>query len=599
MVSSFVNPVINPESKLGISSFDDQEPVRLWQNPSEENLDIVIRAIYKQVLGNVHVMESERLVVPESQLRQGDITVREFVRHLAYSELYRCRFFDNCPRNRAIELNFKHLLGRAPESYEEITTHTHLLDTVGYEAEIDSYIDSDEYINAFGEDIVPYYQGYKTQTGKKMVGFTHIFQLLRGACSSDKDNTTNNRSRLNHSLMGNHPSEIVPIKGAPFPWQRPAYVMDANQVISKALGMKSEPMIKSQPITFQVDADVSPTDAQAQQQFYQAYQPFKNSEPVELLSGRSEEEVEIVIRAVYRQVLGNAYVMESERLTVPESQLKLGEISVREFVRQVAKSELYRSRFFENCYWYRAMELNFKHLLGRAPDNFAEMRYYSSVLDEGGFEANIDAYIDSDEYQNAFGENIVPYYRGYKTQNGQSLLGFTNMFQLLRSASSSDKDLTGSNAPRTARAVILNKPYGKDQVTDVSDILAKVFAPKPQLATAAVDTLALARKQAESALQQQIQEQEGVIATLQQQLADLKPFASIATTKFSQWESDGGSSATMAPTNGGGTDTYTTLQRQVEEQEKAIAYLRQQIADARPLATIGEYKLNKWRSRSF
>ena len=597
MVSSFVNPIINPESKLGVSSFDDTDPVRLWQNPSEENLNTVIRAIYKQVLGNAHVMESERLVVPESQLKQGDITVREFVRQIAYSDLYRCRFFDSCPRNRAIELNFKHLLGRAPESYEEITAHTHLLDKSGYEAEIDSYIDSDEYSNNFGDDTVPYYQGYKTQTGKKMVGFTHMFQLLRGACSSDKDIATNNSSRLNRSIMENTPSQIVPVQGAPFPWQRPAYVIDANEVIAKALGMKSEPLVKSEPIAFQID-ESSPMDELAQQQFYQAYQPFKNSDPMELLPGRSEEEVEIVIRAVYRQVLGNAYVMESERLVVPESQLKLGEISVREFVRQVAQSELYRSRFFENCYWYRAMELNFKHLLGRAPDNFAEMRYYSSVLDEGGFAANIDAYIDSDEYQNAFGENIVPYYRGYKTQNGQSLLGFTNMFQLLRSASSSDKNLTGTNAPRTARAVILNKPYGKDKATDVSEILAQVFKPKPQLA-AQLDSFALARKQAQEKLQQQIQEQSEVIATLQQQLAELQPFASIAASKFNQGGFSGIGLVSTNTTNGETTDTYNALQQKFAKQEEAIANLRQQIADARPLATIGEYRLNKWRSRSF
>ncbi len=599
MVSSFVNPVINPESKLGVSSFDDKDPVRLWQNPSEENLDIVIRATYKQVLGNTHVMESERLIVPESLLRQGSISVREFVRQVAQSELYRSRFFENCSRNRAIELNFKHLLGRAPESYEEITAHTHLLDRAGYEAEIDSYIDSDEYIDAFGEDIVPYYQGYKTQTGKKMVGFTHIFQLLRGACSSDKDTTTKNSSRLNRSIMANTPSEILPVKGAPFPWQRPAYVMDANKLIAKTLGIKYEPTIKPKPVTYQVEPQLLPIEETAPQIFYQGYQPFKESEAVELWPGSSEEEVEIVIRAIYRQVLGNAYVMESERLTVPESQLKLGEISVREFVRQVAKSELYCSRFFDSCYWYRAMELNFKHLLGRAPDNFAEMRYYSSVLDEGGFEASIDAYIDSDEYQNAFGENIVPYYRGYKTQNGQSMLGFTNMFQLLRSASSSDKDLTGSNAPRTAKAVILNKPYGKDQPTDVSDILAKVFAPKPQLETAAqLDSFALARKQAEAALQEQIQAQEGVIATLQQQLAELRPFATIAASQFSQWESSG-ASVSIATTNGGSIDTYTALQQKLEKQEQAIADLREKIADARPLAAIGEYKLNKWRSRSF
>jgi hypothetical protein len=42
------------------------------------------------------------------------------------------------------------------------------------------------------------------------------------------------------------------------------------------------------------------------------------------------------------------------------------------------------------------------------------MRYHSTVLDESGFEADIDTYLDSDEYQTAFGETIVPYYRGYR-----------------------------------------------------------------------------------------------------------------------------------------------------------------------------------------
>lgn len=44
--------------------------------------------------------------------------------------------------------------------------HTKLLDESGFEAEIDSYLDSDEYKAAFGEDTVSFYRGYKTQTGK-------------------------------------------------------------------------------------------------------------------------------------------------------------------------------------------------------------------------------------------------------------------------------------------------------------------------------------------------------------------------------------------------------------------------------------------------
>ncbi len=179
---------------------------------------------------------------------------------------------------------------------------------------------------------------------------------------------------------------------------------------------------------------------------------FEETPPLELTPGRTTEELESLINAVYRQILGNAYVMESERATVPESQFKRGELSVREFVRAVAKSDLYRSRFFDTCPRYRFIELNFKHFLGRTPDGLEEMRTHSSILDTQGFEAEIDSYLDSDEYQNAYGENIVPYYRGYKTQPGKNMVGFTHLFALVRGASSSD--LKGSISGKTP---VLNK----------------------------------------------------------------------------------------------------------------------------------------------
>ena len=75
----------------------------------------------------------------------------------------------------------------------------------------------------------------------------------------------------------------------------------------------------------------------------------------------SVDDVDAVIRAVYKQVLGNPHVMESERLIAAESKLTNGEISVREFVRIVAKSDFYRDRYFSSCAPYRFVELNFLH----------------------------------------------------------------------------------------------------------------------------------------------------------------------------------------------------------------------------------------------
>lgn len=61
------------------------------------------------------------------------------------------------------------------------------------------------------------------------------------------------------------------------------------------------------------------------------------SDPVEMRSNATENDLQIVIRAAYRQVLGNPHLMESQRLTSAESLLRNGDITVREFVRQVAK----------------------------------------------------------------------------------------------------------------------------------------------------------------------------------------------------------------------------------------------------------------------
>ena len=181
--------------------------------------------------------------------------------------------------------------------------------------------------------------------------------------------------------------------------------------------------------------------------------------PLELLPGDEDAKKEQIIRAVYKQVLGNAYVMESERQLVAESQFKLGEISVRELVRRIAKSDLYRSRFFETCARYRYIELAFRHLMGRAPVDFQEMRDHAERLDAKGYDADIDSFVDCDDYQNAFGEWIVPYQRGWKTESCTTLQEFTWSFQLLRGNSSSSLkgDLAGIKS-KLGGAAYQNRP---------------------------------------------------------------------------------------------------------------------------------------------
>ena len=88
-----------------------------------------------------------------------------------------------------------------------------------------------------------------------------------------------------------------------------------------------------------------------------------------------------------------------------------------------------------------------------------------------GYEADIDAYIDSEEYDLAFGENIVPFYRGYQSQNGQALLGYTNMFEMLDSYSTSDKAGAASYKPRLQEQLMSKVPSANVQSVNVTETI--------------------------------------------------------------------------------------------------------------------------------
>ena len=201
--------------RLGIRPFEETKPVELRPHWSDEDVQAVISAAYRQVLGNEHVMQSERLTSAESLLRQGKISVRDFVRAIAQSELYRQKFFYPNYHPRFIELNYKHLLGRAPYDESEIAEHVNRYTTQGYEADIDSYLDSAEYQHTFGDHIVPYYQDLVTTgVGQRTVGFTRLFQLYRGYANSDRAQG-NKQSKLTWEVARNLVTPIhAPSSGA-------------------------------------------------------------------------------------------------------------------------------------------------------------------------------------------------------------------------------------------------------------------------------------------------------------------------------------------------------------------------------------------------
>ena len=199
--------------QLGFEPFVTTSPVELRPHWTEGDVQAVIYAAYRQVLGNDHLMQNERLASAESLLRQGNITVKDFVRAIAQSDLYKEKFFYSTPQVRFIELTYKHLLGRAPYDQAEIAYHVDLYTEAGYEAEINSYIDSQEYQASFGTAIVPYNRGFATQRGQKTVGFSRMFQLYRGYANSTRAQGKNQSASLVADLASN---SATPVRTANF-----------------------------------------------------------------------------------------------------------------------------------------------------------------------------------------------------------------------------------------------------------------------------------------------------------------------------------------------------------------------------------------------
>ena len=119
-------------SRLGTIAFDEQPFFELRPQSTPEDAENIIRAAYRQVLGNDHLMNSERLLGAESLLSNGSLSVREFIRTIAKSELYKTKFLYSNFQSRTIELNFKHFLGRAPYDESEIIYHLDLYQNEGF-----------------------------------------------------------------------------------------------------------------------------------------------------------------------------------------------------------------------------------------------------------------------------------------------------------------------------------------------------------------------------------------------------------------------------------------------------------------------------------
>ncbi len=125
----------------------------------------------------------------------------------------------------------------------------------------------------------------------------------------------------------------------------------------------------------------------------------------------SASEKDDLILAAYRQIFHEQQMLTSNRQTALESQLKTGQISVKEFIRGLATSDAFRRLNYDANNNYRFVELCVQRILGRNVYSDREKIAWSIVLATKGLQGFIDDLLSSEEYTDSFGENTVPYQR--------------------------------------------------------------------------------------------------------------------------------------------------------------------------------------------
>ena len=109
--------------------------------------------------------------------------------------------------------------------------------TDGYEAEINSYIDSSEYQDTFGENVVPYMR-ILTEMGRSQLAFNRHLSLAEGYASSDAVSNTS-------SLVTS-----VATKSVPSGWRTTTVRVNRNSAVAgspSAITKRFRIVVQAQP----------------------------------------------------------------------------------------------------------------------------------------------------------------------------------------------------------------------------------------------------------------------------------------------------------------------------------------------------------------
>jgi phycobilisome rod-core linker protein len=136
----------------------------------------------------------------------------------------------------------------------------------------------------------------------------------------------------------------------------------------------------------------------------------------------SSGQISDLIEAAYRQIFFHAFAADREKFL--ESQLRSGQITVRDFIRGLCLSNTFTNSFYNLNSNYKFVTHCVQKVLGRDVYNEAEKIAWSIVICTKGRAGFINDLLNSEEYLENFGDSIVPFQRRRVLPSGASELPF-------------------------------------------------------------------------------------------------------------------------------------------------------------------------------
>nr|YP_010196578.1 phycobilisome linker polypeptide [Gracilaria cervicornis]UAD83975.1 phycobilisome linker polypeptide [Gracilaria cervicornis] len=372
---------------------------------SSEEKNNVIKACYRQIfqrdISKAYGLNFKDL---ESKVKNGTLSIKEFIRCLGKSYIYRKQFVQPFVNSRVTELAFRHFLGRGISSLEEFKKYFAVLSSRGLDGLIDAMMNSTEYADYFGEETVPYLRslGEEAQEARnwgaqiELLKYSTVFRKIPQFVTLFSDYKSNLPDQHPYGLS-NDPLLIqfgaifaqnsmnLRKKSSPFG-------KDTRRILPRS-GPGIYSQISSPNLRSKMSGSLGPKIFQLNQ--------------VDL-----ENNIEQIIKAVYLRIFGR-FVYQFEQVTIKkfEDLFKDRQISVRQFISELTKSSVFRSLYWNDLYICKSIEYIHNRLIGRPTYGRQEINKYFDIAYKQGYYKMIDAMVNSLEYIETFGENIVPYER--------------------------------------------------------------------------------------------------------------------------------------------------------------------------------------------